>query len=277
MDVEPDTVDESIRYILRSPEMRSLYLSQKNISAELVEKICQHPDRFGIRHLNIMASAKNIHLLAGFSWLEKVNIGESDVDFDFSGFNKLWCVGGVWSPSWKGLEQCQALRVFRASKFRGDFASIPNLKNLNEVSLIQPSITKLDGLDSARHLSVLELLLANKLESIDALGSCAESLVRLEIDGCKKIKSYASLAELLNLRELFVVSSADLPTISFIEKMPALTTLSVFETKILDHDLSYCLLHPTLKDFRSENKRSYIPSVPDVERKLAASRVAGPG
>ena len=112
--------------------------------------------------------------------------------------------------------------------------------------------------------------MAKKLERIDTLIFCSSNLVRLTIDGCRKIESYDAIEKLVNLSYLIIARSADLKSISFIEKMPKLVTLSIYETKLLDNDLTYGISHPALIDFRSENKRTCVPTVQEVEAKLTS-------
>ncbi|WMW80828.1 hypothetical protein RF679_00770 [Undibacterium cyanobacteriorum] len=268
IDVSMENIDESISYICADSSMRSLYLSSKNQNEGLIERICVHPDRTKIRHLHIMCEIENVRLFESFDWLEEINFGVENTRFNFSKMKNLKMLGGIWSKFWKGLEHCLLLESFHVSRFSNLVASIPNLAKLKRIVLIQPNLSSLNGIESAKRLVDLELTMAKKLENIDALNSCAPTLLKLKLDGCRKIRSYDAIEKLVNLSYLILSGSADLVSISFIEKMPKLVTLSIYETKLLDNNLTYCISHPSLIDFRSENKRTYIPTVQEVEAKL---------
>jgi len=268
--VSINNIDECLSYISDDSSMRSLYLSRKNYSEDLIEAITTHPDRIKIRYLHLMCHIENIQLFESFEWLEKINFGEENTEFNFSKMRNLKEIGGVWSKYWTNLENCSLLHTFGCSKFSKPIQSLPNLAKLKNIMLIQPGFSSLDGLEIASCLVDLRLTMARKLENIDALVHCAQTLTKLEIDGCKKIGSYDAIEKLVNLSYLIISNSSDLKSISFIEKMPKLVTLSIFETKLLDNDLSHCVSHPSLIDFRSGNKRTYIPPVPEVEAKLAS-------
>jgi hypothetical protein len=265
-----ENIDECLSYISDDSSMRSLYLSRKNYSEDLIEVITTHPDRIKIRYLHLMCHIENIQLFESFEWLEKINFGEENTKFNFGRMSNLKSIGGVWSKYWIGLDRCPLLESFHLSKFAKSISSIPNLTKIKRIVLIQPRLTSLDGIETARNLVELELTMAKKLERIDALIFCSSNLVRLTIDGCRKIESYDTIEKLVNLSYLIIARSADLKSISFIEKMPKLVTLSIFETKLLDNDLTYCVSHPALIDFRSENKRTYIPTLQEIEVKLTA-------
>ena len=59
------------------------------------------------------------------------------------------------------------------------------------------------------------------------------------IDSCKNIRDYSVLSELKNLTRLSLLGSGKIPSLSFIEQLPELKTLT-FTIDIEDGDLSYC-------------------------------------
>lgn len=273
IEVDLETIDACMTYIAQDPSSRSLYLSRRNTDENLVERLSQHEKITRVRRLSIMSSTQNIQLFESLDCIEEINFGEPNIKFDFSKLKNLKSIGGVWSKLWTSLDSCSALQSVQVSKFPGPIQSIPNLSKLTRLSLIQPSLSTLTGLAHAACLVELDISIARKLESIDSLISCKQTLTKLKLDSCRKITSYDVLEKLINLTTLHITASASLESISFIQKLPKLVSLSIYETNLIDNNLNTCISHPQLVDFRSENKRSYFPSLNDIETFLKGKNI----
>jgi hypothetical protein len=173
-------------------------------------------------------------------------------------------LGGIWSRHWSGLQDCKALTEVHLSGFDGTISGLPNVNELQKITLIQPNCTSLEGIGNAGKLSDFEVALAKRLESIDELDKLANTLVSLSIDGCRSIRSYNAVGSLAGLMELSILDSAALDSLSILERMTALRSLRVVGTKINNRDLTPCIQNASLKEFRCERRSGYKPSVNEV-------------
>lgn len=116
-------------------------------------------------------------------------------------------------------------------------------QELEHLSITQSAITTLDGLAQAPILKTLELYYNRQLEDISALLSVKDSLVKLDIESCGKIKDFSVLHELSYIESLRLVGNNVLPDLSFIRNMPKLKSF-IFMMNVSDGDLSMCLKIP---------------------------------
>ncbi len=111
--------------------------------------------------------------------------------------------------------------------------------SLDTLSLLYCRVKSLEGLQTSKNLTVMKLASCFKLENIDALYSARNTLQGLVIDSCKNIKDYSVLGELRNLTRLSLIGSGKIPTLSFLDRLPNLKTLTL-SMDVEDGDLSYC-------------------------------------
>ena len=141
--------------------------------------------------------------------------------------------------------------------------------SLDTLSLLLCKVRSLDGIQASNALQVVKLANCYQLENIDRLYDSRDTLKGLMIDSCKRIKDYSVLAELKNLTRLSIFGSGHIPTLSFIEQLPNLKTLTL-DVDVDDGDLSYCdrlehvSFYPNRRHFNRKNedfpkkKRPYL-------------------
>lgn len=105
--------------------------------------------------------------------------------------------------------------------------------------------------------------------NIDDIAQCKNTLKELSFDSCKKIESFECIGDLVGLDILLIAECVKIDSISFIREIRNLKVLSIFETKVLDNDLSVCINHQSLRELRSDDRKSYIPRVGEVKEQLA--------
>ena len=119
---------------------------------------------------------------------------------------------------------------------------MPELHNLEDLSIIQSPIKTIEGIHRFPSLKQLELAYLPKLETLSAIAELKNSLLELlECDHCKKVGDYEVIQYLKNLKILRFNDCGEIPTISFINDMPLLEKLSFVKTNILDGNLHPCL------------------------------------
>lgn len=116
-------------------------------------------------------------------------------------------------------------------------------QELEGLSINESAITSLEGLEQAPRLQALELSYNRRLEDISALASVKDTLLKLDIECCGKLKDFSALAELHCLEDLRMVGNNILPDLSFIRNMPKLKSF-IFMMNVADGNLSMCLNIP---------------------------------
>ncbi len=264
IEVRIDNVDECLSFVSQESSSRVLLLSERCTSETLVDALIAHRDISCVERLSLMAPARNIKVFERCYWLTSINLGFEGSIFDFSLLSRLKKLGGVWSGDWTGLSNCDALCNVHVSKFHGGLKDLPSVRNLERVTLIQPTLTNLNGAEAAIRLEFLELSLAKGLIDISGLRGVGASLVELVIDGCKRISSYKDLGSLRQLRSLKITDSAEIESLMFLKDTTAIRSLNIAGSPLRDKDLSYCLTCESLREFRCEDRRGYSYKVRDV-------------
>lgn len=226
----------------------------------------------GVEHLkriHVQTRGLNaIERLSALSALQTFSV-DSAVAVDFSGMKHLTAVGGVWSETWTGLDQCAGLRDIHVSAFnRRSLEGLPNRRGLESLTLIKTTLRSLGGIESSTGLRDLSISYAPSLRDISALGKL-NSLRSLELESCKKVESHDALGVLQELEYLKFVRCGCIASISFIQGLKALIGLRLIETKLADRDLTHCITHPTLRHLVSTPARGLLPAVHEVELALS--------
>jgi len=111
----------------------------------------------------------------------------------------------------------------------------------------------LKGLHAFKRLNNLSLEYNRSLQSIEQISLCANTLEHLRIHNCPKIEDFSFLAELRNLKSLWLEGKNSIPSLSFLQNMPNLQKL-IIKMNVLDGDLSLCQRIPYVV---CQNKRHY--------------------
>lgn len=223
-----------------------------------------------VRRMIVWRAKPDVRELEALTSLEKLTLSEAQ-PFDFSRLGNLAEVGGVWSPKWTNLERCKALRRFSVSGYKkSDLGELKAHPLLEEISLISPALTSLEGIDALPVLRTLEISRSAALESLEGVGD-APVLTRLSLSGCRKISDYEPLAGARGLESLEVEQCSAIPSLSFIGSLPKLRFLSIMDTALSDKSLQPCVDHPSLTGI-AVTGRGYIPKESEVDAVLAARR-----
>lgn len=135
----------------------------------------------------------------------------------------------------------------------------------------RPRIRCLSGVELLRSLEHLAIYLA-PLDDIDALRSDDFALRELHVESCP----LRDLSPLANQRRLTFLNASDCGDLASVGPLRGLNELSVLwlfgTTKILDGDLSPLADLPRLQELRMRSRRTYRPSVEDVQS-LCTARI----
>lgn len=160
---------------------------------------------------------------------------------DLSNFPELENLACDYSKRLLSLESCEQLQDLTLTGFKSPdktLKELPQLSSLATLSLFVSNITSFVGIGKFPSLKELSIYRLPRLEDISALTDVSSTLTRIEFDMCKRIGNYDILANLKSLERLIISNSAEIPSLSFIKRMPKLDFLSFVGTNVLDGDLS---------------------------------------
>ncbi len=222
---------------------------------DYLEGITVLDDRYDYRPLNRLHKLKSL----GF-------VDNRRDTIDLSNFPKLESLACDYSKRLLSLEGCERLQDLTLSGYKSPDKTLkqfPDLRSLKIFSLFQSNITSLDGIGKLLSLQEIALYRLSRLEDISAITDLSKTLIKIELDVCKRITNYDILAELKKMETLIISNSGAIPSLSFIKQMPKLNFLSFVGTNILDGDLS-----PTigLGYVGFENKKHYSHTFDEISR-----------
>lgn len=124
-------------------------------------------------------------------------------------------------------------------KFGFNEESLLNLRNVTKIKLVQAAISDLSLLNYCGNLTYVDIAYCRVLTDISALVKHANSLIRLDIDKCKKIADFNPFNELVKLQWLNLCGCKSIPSLSFLQNLPEVNHCVFYDTVIEDGDLSY--------------------------------------
>jgi Leucine-rich repeat (LRR) protein len=202
------------------------------------------PMRDFLEGLIIGTEKLDLSALGHFKNLNFLGVPDNGKDrLDLSKLRKLKTLACDYSDRLKGLETCSNIESLTLSNYKsqdGDLTSLPELNSLEHLSLIQPKVVSLKGIEKFKNLKKLEIYGASKLETIAPIQLLSNSLENIEIERCKKIKDYEALRNFSKLKKIIISESGEIKTLVFITTLPKLKFLSFVGTNVLDGDISYC-------------------------------------
>lgn len=117
-------------------------------------------------------------------------------------------------------------------------------EKLKYITICDGKIKNLDGIQTSKVLSYIDIFDMPLLEDISALEYVADSVTALRISGCRRITDFSVLGKLKNLRHLELGGKKTrLPNLEFLNKLKNLQTFH-FDMNVLDGNLTPCLQIP---------------------------------
>jgi Leucine-rich repeat (LRR) protein len=183
---------------------------------------------------------------------------------------KLRELGAAWPQVKQTIDTASGLRVaFLRGYEGGDLGPFTSLRLLTALTFKdRPRLRSLNGVSALPELQLLGVYLAKDLDDIaDVAGSRA--LEDLALESCRKVTRVDALAACSGLRRLNLSECGDIQSLAPLAALTELEDLRLFgSTKVLDDDLSPIAGLPRLKSLRMQSRRSYRPSVADVQATL---------
>lgn len=240
-------------------------VSTLDVESGRIEECLRYYRENGIDRLSINPfrgyALANLDFFKEHSYVRNVTIVPLDTpDFDWSGlgalknlhsltlngdasvslaqFPDLREFRGDWSPRLE-LSACRSLEILSLGCYKaktGDLAQFPDLPALRDLGLIQSAISSIRGIERFPGLRKLTLAYLTKLRSVAEVAYLPD-LEDLDVDVCKKIEDHEAVRVLKKLRVLKYNDCGQMPSVAFVNEMPALEFFAFVGTNVLDGDL----------------------------------------
>ena len=189
---------------------------------------------------------------------------------DLGQLPELRVLSAAWSQVEATIESAVGLEVAFLRDYKAiDLRPLAALSGLVELVMKdRPRLRSLVGLSKLTRLRRLGVYLATGLVDIDDLAG-RNTLEELALQGCRNIDRLETLSGCTGLRKLNLSECGDLLSLAPIRSLVQLEQLLLFgSTRIVDGDLSPVVELPRLSKLRMQSRRSYRPSVEEVQASL---------
>jgi protein phosphatase 1 regulatory subunit 7 len=262
-------VEGEERFRLTGPPAfdRSVFIESDRIDACMDYAARHHQGRITISPLGEYRIS-DLSFLSRFPWVEHLTIMDSEMidissvcslrqlrylalsgrtkqPLDLANFPLLEELRIQWWRKLRLAASMEALRVLSLSHYAppsGDLTGLPDIPQLEDLELIQGSNLELSGIDRFPELRRLTVDYFPKLTDISPLTAFADGILEiLEFGHCPKLTRHDQVRVIRSLRRLAFNKCGEIPSLSFLNDMPALESFSFVNTNIIDGDLTPCL------------------------------------
>lgn len=191
---------------------------------------------------------------------------------DFKAFPNLRHLGVYWNPGFDSIFECQRLEtLYVFGPPDPDLERFGSLTTLRRLEVSQGRrLTTTRGVERLSELRFLGLYSQSSLSSLTGVGELG-NLEHLEIEGCRRIEEIGEVAALRSLTSLMLNNCGDIDTLRPLERLAGLERFLAWEsTNVRDGDLEVLLRLPRLREIAMKERRTYSPSVAQVEAALDA-------
>jgi len=156
-----------------------------------------------------------------------------------------------WTPRLRFGGRLAALRTLSLSNYRTktkDLSGLVALPGLQELELVQTSISSLTGIDRFLGLMRLSCSYLPKLLSIAPIAEtfAGRSLTTLEFDHCPKISDHYVVRLIKTLKVLHFNYCGEVQSLRFLNELPLLEDFRFVGSDVVDGDLRPCLSIPSV-------------------------------
>ncbi len=225
-----------------------------------------------IRRLKIIAlTATNLDpLLALADTLDSLSINSAGFrEVDLAQFPYLTHLGATWAQVRSSIDALPGLQDLYLEGFsEHDLMPLRWNSDLRCLRMKdRPRLTSLNGLEIFGKLEYLGVYLAPLID-LSALLEVGSQLTKLDLPSCP-IRNLDCVGAATSLRALNVSDCREIDSLDPIRNLVNLETALMYgTTKIMDGDLTPLTELPNLVSIAMQSRRSYSPSVGEVERLL---------
>lgn len=251
-----------------------MILTGYNLSQELEYLEKMGLNRISINHLFCGNRIKDLSFLKDYPFIKGVRIVNKDINQDgiyylkeldwlqidnakgihFAEFPELKCLIASNITDFTFPDKLTELYIWHTKIKGGSLSNISLPRSLKRFDLLFSNIVDCHGLPP--ELNRLGLSYCRNLTSLNGLETVADQLTYLELDHCRKLEDYSSLADCVNLQRLLVLDCTKFQNLSFAKEMKKLEFFSFYGTEVIDNDLSP-LLHIPKVSFKNKKEYNY--------------------
>lgn len=194
----------------------------------------------GLKAVNIQRLPDlELNVLENIPQLEFLGIDETKNTLHFDRLKNLKLLSISWHKNlFKNAElsNLASLSLWKYKSKANDLTDFPKFNLLQELELVQSTITSLNGISNFQKLNKIGLHYLSKLERLGPLNLPA--LKTFRSDHCKKKIDHEQLGTCLNLEDLKLHRSGSIKSVQFIKNLRKLKSFRFMDTDILDGDLT---------------------------------------
>lgn len=196
---------------------------------------------------------------------------ETEIRFDR--LPKLEVCSLEWRRKARSLFEHRGIKKLFVNRLvaTGDFRPFAHMSSLRALTLYNPRLSSLDGIESLSGLEFLEIGRSRTLSSLSGLEALPD-LSWLELSTCRKVSDIGPVGELSQLFALLLGDLGDIASIRPLSRLRKLEKIFLLEsTCLLDGDLSPLLGLPRLQHVVFEDRPHYshraadFPELPTSE------------
>ena len=192
------------------------------------------------------------------------NVRQLNTTVDYSKINGLLClVVDLEEKGHLNFNQIDTLKELHVYHFKDKSRDLSNLfcsDQLEILVMLSSNIKTLNGIERTSVLEEMGLFNCRSLEDISALTSQKDTLKKLVIEGCSKIKDLSFLNKFTKLETLIISGKHSLKSLSFIEKMPNLKKIILNNIDVEDGNMLPLanIHHFSIRPIKKYFKESYL-------------------
>lgn len=258
----------------RSKKLAGIHISSMGaFKGENVEFLKDYPDVSSV----LVSEGEGIDLqgLRYLCNLRHLAITNSTTSVSLSQFEELSSFTGDWSPKLNLGIGCRSLRFLTLFKYKSvDFSDFPVIPSVEQLELIQSSVTSLNGIHKHKHIQKLQIERCPKLTSIGAIVGLNDGMLdTLVLSRCRKIVDIEMMSGMVNITKLVIEFGGSLGSLDFLEGCNRLSFFGFFETNVLSGDLAPLLRLPCLMSIGTGDKRHYSHTESELNHLLASKHI----
>jgi protein phosphatase 1 regulatory subunit 7 len=266
--ISPDTEGDGGFLLMGSqPFPRSIFIESHRIDACMDYALQNHSGRIAISPLGGFR-LPDLSFLARFPWVEHLTIMHSEMidisavsilerlrylqisgatkqPLDLASFPLLRELRVQWWPKLRFGDILASLRTLDLSNYGpaiGDLTGLPEIPRLEDLGLVQARNLTLSGIDRFPGLRRLGVDYFPRLADLSPLTAFSNGAIEiLEFGNCKRLAHHDQVKVILSLRRLAFNKCGEIPSLRFLNDLPALESFSFVDTNIVDGDLTPCL------------------------------------
>ncbi len=246
---------------------RSIFIESNRIDACMDYAARNHQGRIAVSPLEEF-KLPDLSFLSRFPWVENLSILHSEMvdvsavsslgnlhylqisgatkqPLDLSNFPLLRELRVQWWPKLgfgDALDSLRSLDLSHYAPASGDLTGLPQIPELEDLSLAQARNLKLSGIDRFPDLKQLALAYLPRLVDLSPLTAFTDGVLEtLEFGNCPKIEHHEQVRVIRSLKRLAFNRCGEIPSLSFLNDLRQLESFSFVGTNIVDGDLTPCL------------------------------------